>query len=78
MRVGFSSVKLYSARITPRRDYGKVFVQRTDNIITVHLQAFRSLQAEFVDGTLDQVSVVCVRDCEGGERIFGSINRIVK
>ena len=73
-RVGFGGVKLYSVRIAPKRDSGKVVVQRTDNIFTVHLQAFRSLHAGFVDGTHDQVSVVCVRDCEGGKRIFGSIN----
>ena len=57
-RVSFGVIKLYSDSATPRRESGKVVVQRMDNIITVHLQAFRSLQAGFVDGTLDQVSVV--------------------
>ena len=61
-RVSFGGVKLYSVRVAPRRDSGKVAVQRTDNIFTVYLQVFRSLHAGFVDGTLDQVSVVCVRD----------------
>ena len=61
-RVSFGGVKLDSVGITPKGDSGKV--QRTDNICMIRQQAFRRLQARFLDGIFDQISVVCIKDLE--------------
>ena len=59
-----------------KRDTDKVVIQRADSVRTVHRQAFRSQRSGFVDGILLGSCRLRKRlSCQGGERIFGSINR---